>query len=107
MARAEFQDRCLKPLGHPSLSTRSMTCDYPTKNVLATVLDPTWTQSPQHALKHRADDCGGLRVRALGTLGIGTQQHCGIVATSLRDDMHDHTSVEQRSFMRTAQIVQP
>src|SRR3954447_13329055 len=59
-----FQDRCLKPLGHPSTSATSMTWRYPPRNVLATSLplDPTWTQ------------CGQLTCRIVGGLAGGRLQ---------------------------------
>src|SRR3954465_10260949 len=103
-----FQDRCLKPLGHPSIAGKSACQHSRSENNTETseTVDPIWTQigsghnagppkpflgSAQHAPGQDADDRRGARIGFLGTLGIYSEKHRWIMAAARGNDMNWHS----------------
>jgi hypothetical protein len=88
-ATLNFQDRCLKPLGHPSTVEISDTCGLPDSERLGNPqpfghnLDKS--RLCQRALRQHANDFGRLHIGLLGPLRVALQHHCRIVTAACRD----------------------
>src|SRR6516225_5285058 len=103
---AGFQDRCLKPLGHPSFAIVTITCLTRTRAFLG-----PWTKSgpnlPEHPFRHSTDDCCCARIGLLGAAGVDAKQDRWVVPTPRRYDVDRDAGIEQQRLVCSTEIVKP
>src|SRR6516165_9279414 len=103
---AGFQDRCLKPLGHPSFAIITTTCLTRTR-----AFRGPWTKSgpnlPAHPFRHGADDRYCSRIGFFGAAGVDAKQDCRVVPTPRRYDVDRDAGIEQQRLVCSAEIVKP
>jgi hypothetical protein len=118
MAAIEFQDRCLRPLGHPSTQIIPIRYEMRTgehdrnacrfgPNFGPNLIAPRGARSYAVPSQQRADDRRRTRVGLLGAASVAAQQDRGIMAAAGGNDMHGNAGVEKQGFLEAVEIMEP